>query len=192
MRKALIVFAGGFCGTLARYLLAAPLLSLARLGLPGARALPYDILFINLAGALAIGLLYGLFDRAVLASPAIRLALGTGFLGGFTTFSTFAYGGERLLNSGAWATGLLYLCGTLLVGVALAWLGYSAAGLLAGSAAPSGWHGTQARHARRSAGLAAEMLRRESEASDEDVSRWLGGRDHDRGEVGRRIPGEVR
>jgi CrcB protein len=131
MRKAILVLAGGFCGTLLRYLLAAPVLSLARLGLPGAGgSFPYDVLAINLAGAFAIGLLYGLSDRGAIASPDVRLALGTGFLGAFTTFSTLAYGGDKLLLAGAWMLGLLYLGGSLLLGIVLARAGYFCAGAL--------------------------------------------------------------
>src|SRR5579863_6577161 len=100
MRRVVLVFAGGFCGTLARYLLSAPLLALARLWLPGGASFPYDILTINVTGALALGLLFGLVERGSRVSPDVRLTVGTGFLGAYTTFSSFVVGGDILLRGG--------------------------------------------------------------------------------------------
>jgi CrcB protein len=128
MRRLLLVFAGGFCGTLARYLLSAPLLALAPIWFPGVQAgIPYDIFLINCSGALALGLLSGLAEGSAAISPELRLTFGTGFLGAYTTLSTFAYGGEQLLSSGATLPGTLYLGGTLALGIACAWLGYALA-----------------------------------------------------------------
>jgi CrcB protein len=129
MRKIAFVFVGGFCGTLARYLLSAPLQALAS-GLPlGARgALPYDILVINLTGAATMGLLYGLVERGAAIPPEARLALGTGFLGAYTTFSSLAYGGDQLLASGAVVAGIVYLAGSVILGSASARAGYLIAG----------------------------------------------------------------
>ena len=128
MRKVALVCAGGFCGTLARYLLMAPLLGLARTLFPaGPGTFPYDILVINLSGAFALGILYGLVERGAALPPDARLAVGTGFLGAYTTFSTFVYGGDKLLMSGAFVAGLLYLCGSMALGVVCAWAGRIAA-----------------------------------------------------------------
>lgn len=183
MRKAILVLAGGFCGTLARYLLGAPLLALADRALPGARGgFPFDILTINLAGAFAIGLLYGLSDRGAIASPAVRLALGTGFLGAFTTFSTLAYGGDQLLLAGVWLSGALYLGGSLLLGFALARAGYGLAGALTRQPArvvvrgdgATGANSAGAR-ARRPAWVAAVWRDHELSSSDQDMARWTDG-----------------
>lgn len=131
VRKLALVLAGGFCGTLARYYLAAPLLALAALALPGAGGgFPFDIFAINLSGAFALGLLYGLAERGARVSPDVRLALGTGFLGAYTTFSTFTVGGDRLLIGGAWMLGVVYLAGSVALGVGCAHLGHVAAGAL--------------------------------------------------------------
>lgn len=128
MRKVALVLAGGFCGTLARYLFAAPVLAMAALVLPGARSgFPYGIFAINLSGALAMGLLYGLVESSAPISPDARLALGTGFLGAYTTFSTFVYGGEQLLGAGQYAVGLTYLAGSLVLGVFCARAGHALA-----------------------------------------------------------------
>lgn len=131
MRRIALVFAGGFCGTLARYFLSAPLLLVAASSLPGARAsFPFDILAINLSGAFALGLLYGLVERGGRVSQDVRLFLGTGFLGAYTTFSSLAYGGDRLVASGAGALAVAYWVGSIALGIATARLGVSSAGLL--------------------------------------------------------------
>jgi fluoride exporter len=134
MRKVAFVLAGGFCGTLARYLLAAPLMTLASRALPRTYAgVPYDVLAINLCGALAMGVLYGLVEHGLPFASDLRLALGTGFLGAFTTFSSLAYGGDRLLASGAFAAGSAYLLGSMILGILCAHAGYIAAHRLATS-----------------------------------------------------------
>lgn len=134
MRHYALVLAGGFCGAVTRYLLAAPLLALAAT-LPGARAsFPYDILLINLSGAFAIGALYGAFERGANISPDTRLLLGTGFLGAYTTFSSFMVGADTLLREGRTLAALAYLVGAMVAGVALAWAGDLTAGALVGAA----------------------------------------------------------
>ncbi|GEM_PF-226265 len=129
MRKLAYVAAGGFCGALARWLLAAPLLALAgRLALPGAGSgFPYDVLAINLTGALALGLIYGLVELGAHVPHGVRLLIGTGFLGAYTTFSSYVYGGEQLLASNRpslMLMGMLYLVGSLALGVFCAQCGY--------------------------------------------------------------------
>lgn len=125
MRRLALVFAGGFCGTLARYLLAPPLLAFALHTLPGAAdGFPYDIFFINLTGAIALGLLYGLSDRGLPVSADARLLLGTGFLGGYTTFSSYEVGGAKLLTAHAPAVATAYLVGSIVLGVACARMGF--------------------------------------------------------------------
>lgn len=128
IRKLLLVLAGGFCGAVTRYLLAKPLLALAG-ALPGAHAgFPYDTLLINLTGAFLIGLLFGAFEHGAPISPDLRLALGTGFLGAYTTFSSFVVGAASELRHGQTFTALLYLCGAMAGGVLLAFVGFTLAG----------------------------------------------------------------
>lgn len=128
LRKLSLVLAGGFCGAMTRYALAKPLLTLGST-LHGASAgFPYDILLINLSGAFLIGLLYGAFEHGAPLSLDTRLALGTGFLGAFTTFSSFTVGVASLLRDGQALTALLYLGGAMVAGVALAYAGFALAG----------------------------------------------------------------
>lgn len=130
-RNIALVFAGGFCGTLARALLAAPITALTLTLFPhAARAYPWDIFAINLSGALALGLLYGLCERGVAIPHDFRLAAGPGFLGAFTTFSSFIVGGDLLARSGQPALAAVYLVASMGMGVGCAWVGYNVAGTL--------------------------------------------------------------
>jgi CrcB protein len=80
--------------------------------------LPFGILVVNLSGAFALGVLTGAGASAQLA----RL-LGTGLLGGYTTFSAWMLGGDRLARRGRAGRALGYLMASLLGGLALVWLG---------------------------------------------------------------------
>jgi CrcB protein len=129
-RKLLLVLAGGFCGAVIRYLLAQPLLALAA-ALPGAHTgFPYDTLLINLSGAFVIGLLFGAFEHGAPIAPDVRLTLGTGFLGAYTTFSSFMVGAATLLRHGQFPAALLYLVGAMAGGVTLAFAGFTLAGVI--------------------------------------------------------------
>lgn len=129
MRKLALTFAGGFCGATTRYALSAPLLALTAWATGARLAFPYDILLINLSGAFLLGGLYGLFEHGAPLAPDVRLTLGTGFLGAFTTFSSFAVGGDQLLEHGEALAGALYILGSMAGGVALAFAGFRLAGL---------------------------------------------------------------
>ena len=131
MRNIALVFAGGFCGSLARALLAAPINALALTIFPHASAqFPWDIFTINLSGSLALGLLYGLCERGVAIPHDVRVAAGPGFLGAFTTFSAYIVGGETLARTGLPALAAFYLIASMAMGVGCAWAGYNAAGTL--------------------------------------------------------------
>lgn len=130
IRKLILVLAGGFVGTIVRFLLSKPLLSLAT-ALPGAHAgFPYDILLINLSGAFVIGLLFGAFEHGAPISSDARLFLGTGFLGAYTTFSSFMVGTASMLRQGQSVVALLYLAGAMAAGVTLAMAGFLLSGVL--------------------------------------------------------------
>ncbi|MGW1072722.1 fluoride efflux transporter FluC [Streptomyces sp. NPDC002537] len=113
------VSAGGGIGAAARY--GAGLLWPAAHG-----AFPWTTFLVNTAGCALIGAL--LVVIADLAAPhrLLRPFLGTGVLGGFTTFSTYAVDVRRLVADGHTATALAYLAGTLLAALAAVW---AAAGL---------------------------------------------------------------
>ncbi|RAQ97832.1 fluoride efflux transporter CrcB [Thermogemmatispora tikiterensis] len=87
-----------------------------------ATAFPLGTLVINLTGAFAIGLVFGLAAAHVI-STALQGVLATGFLGGYTTFSTMSWEGVELLRGGSSWLGLLYLIGSVLLGLLAAALG---------------------------------------------------------------------
>ena len=112
-RRFLAVFGGGFLGTIARYLLSA--LIQAGLG----KGWPYDILLINLTGAFLLAFITSLADATFLIGPTRRLFINVGFLGAYTTFSSFSLGADLLLRGNQWLPGLLYLLISL-IGAVLA------------------------------------------------------------------------
>jgi CrcB protein len=120
-----LVFAGGVLGALSRWALG--------VALPAPGGWPLPTLLINLAGALALGaLLESLARRGpdVGVRRLVRLTAGTGFLGAFTTYSTLAVDGARLLAGGRAADGAWYLALSLLGGAAATLLGVAGAAWL--------------------------------------------------------------
>jgi CrcB protein len=83
-----------------------------------ARAFPYGTLTVNLTGTLALGVLVG----AAVRGDALSL-VGTGFLGAYTTFSTWTLESHRLAEDGEMRVSLLNLTLSLTLGLAFAWLG---------------------------------------------------------------------
>jgi fluoride exporter len=114
VRKRWLTVAGGFCGALTRYLLGAPLLALAAALPLSTEAFPYDTLAINLSGALLLGALIGLVEHDAPVAPDMRLTVGTGFLGAYTTFSSFMVGADTLVIQGHPLAAVLYVCCTWL------------------------------------------------------------------------------
>ena len=119
-----LVAAGGCAGTLVR-----AALERAWPASPG--HLPVTTLALNVVGALALGLLLGALGGG---RPRLRLALGTGVLGGLTTHSTFILESHRLLTSsgdgGHPVLGAAYLVGSMVAGLVAAGLGLWLAGRL--------------------------------------------------------------
>jgi CrcB protein len=123
LRPALIglVLLGGTLGTAAREGLV--------LSAPSLGSFPLPVLLINVTGAFALGvLLEGFVDARADRARNIRLFAGTGFLGGFTTYSALAMGTDLLVRAGDVATGILYGGGTVLLGLAAAGSGVAVAG----------------------------------------------------------------
>ena len=106
----------GATGALARYLLGRFIAERVR------SQIPLGTWLINVSGAFLIGLIAGLVGHRVI-SPALQLVLATGFLGGYTTFSTMQWEGTQLIRTGSVAYSLLYLAGTYALGIPLAALG---------------------------------------------------------------------
>ncbi|HUX36586.1 MAG TPA: fluoride efflux transporter CrcB [Rectinemataceae bacterium] len=118
-----LVLAGGGVGSLARYLVS---LSAGRLF---GDSFAWGTMIVNLLGCLLIGFVVGLLDRSVLPR-AMRLLLVTGFLGGFTTFSSFALESVRMFMAGSPGKGALNLGINVVAGFALTIAGLFAASRL--------------------------------------------------------------
>jgi CrcB protein len=111
MQNLLPVLFGGALGAGARHLVGVFLL--ARLG-PG---FPWWTLTVNVAGGFLMGLLAGVLARTG-ASESLRLLLGVGVLGGFTTFSAFSLETWRMVEGGQFAIALGYAGASVLGSVA--------------------------------------------------------------------------
>jgi CrcB protein len=80
---------------------------------------PFATLFINLSGAFLIGVVVELTQtRAAQIPPLVRIGLASGFLGGYTTFSSFAYEMLALGTERTWSLSALYGLGSVVFGVA--------------------------------------------------------------------------
>ncbi|MFN3478928.1 MAG: fluoride efflux transporter CrcB [Thermodesulfovibrionales bacterium] len=91
-----IVGIGGFFGAITRYSLG------LWIGQKWGRIFPLGTFFINVSGSFFIGLLMSLFTERFIINPQWRLLLVVGFLGAYTTFSTFEYETGRLVKDGEW------------------------------------------------------------------------------------------
>ncbi len=111
-RHAALVFAGGAAGTVLRALALAP---------DGPAAEPLVVAVINVVGAFALGLFNGALARRTETARVrrMRLLIGTGVLGGFTTYSTFAVLAAHHLTIGV----IVLTLGTVVVGTLAAWAG---------------------------------------------------------------------
>lgn len=127
MKGILLVGLGGFAGSVARYKLGGWVLHLT-----AQERFPWSTFAINVAGCLLAGVLAGLAEEYELFGPDTRLLVFTGLLGGFTTFSAFGLDALFLLRRGEVGTALLYAGGSVVVGLAAAWIGWRLVALQAG------------------------------------------------------------
>lgn len=92
------------------------------------RSTPWSTLLINVSGSFVLGLLTGLAGANLLPEDW-HLVLGTGFLGGYTTFSTASFETVKLIEERKWGSSLLSGIGTLIFATAASGLGLWAGGL---------------------------------------------------------------
>ncbi|WP_114167142.1 fluoride efflux transporter CrcB [Exiguobacterium sp. TNDT2] len=85
---------------------------------------PLGTLVINLMGSFILGWLTHFLFRSGRLSPTVVTALGTGFIGSFTTFSTFSVETIQLLEAGALGSALFYVTLSLGLGLLSSWLGF--------------------------------------------------------------------
>ncbi len=115
------IAAGGALGAMARHGV-----SLTATRLLGER-FPWGTFAANALGSFVLGVLLQWFLQREVGSPGMRLMFTTGFLGAFTTFSTYSVQSVRLFEEGELGLGLANVLGNVVVGLGLAALGISAA-----------------------------------------------------------------
>lgn len=119
------VSVGGAAGALGRYGLG--------LAFPHASGtFPWATFAVNVSGCLLIGALIVLVTEWRPAPPLVRPLLGTGVLGGYTTFSTYAVDAHEMLGAGRVAAAAAYVVGTLVAALIATWLGMRLARTTAG------------------------------------------------------------
>jgi len=117
MTQILAIAAGGSIGAVMRYLVSTGVYSY--LG----RGFPYGTLVVNVLGSLLMGLLYELFLQRLAMSAELRAVLLVGFLGAFTTFSTFSIETINLIEQGYLLKAVGNILASVILCVLAAWLG---------------------------------------------------------------------
>jgi len=118
MHKLVWIAVGGLLGTLCRYALSAWVDGRAQ------SPFPYGTLVVNLAGCFAAGFLFPLLEHATVP-PELRLAVFSGFLGGFTTFSAYGLQTVVLAGGGMLSMSALNVLVSNVAGLAMVWIGGS-------------------------------------------------------------------
>ncbi|MDP3560101.1 MAG: fluoride efflux transporter CrcB [Legionellaceae bacterium] len=118
MNHLILIFLGAGCGGVSRY------------GVSNAvywflgRQFPFGTLVVNASGSFLMGLLFTLiFERLDGIGPQLRSLLLIGFLGGYTTFSSFSIETLNLLENGGWFSALLNIVLSVFLCISLTWLG---------------------------------------------------------------------
>ncbi len=125
MLKYLLIATGGALGSIARYWVGSMVG-----GRMGTR-FPYGTLVINITACVIIGFSLTYFSRRVELSPAWRYLIPVGFVGAYSTFSTYEWETLSTMRSGAFALAALYAVGSLVLGLAAVWLGSALAEAIA-------------------------------------------------------------
>ncbi|MGA7887361.1 MAG: fluoride efflux transporter CrcB [Acidobacteriaceae bacterium] len=117
MQKYLYIAAGGALGALARYWV-----GLAVAGRMGTR-FPYGTFVINMSACVILGFSLTFLSRRAGLNPAWRYLIPVGFVGAYSTFSTYEWETLAELRSGAFSLAALYAFSSLILGLAAVWCG---------------------------------------------------------------------
>ncbi len=125
MQKYLLTGIGGFLGAIARLWVGTEIAD--RFG----TQFPYGTFVINMTGCFIIGVALTVLNERLNVNPAWRYLLPIGFVGAYTTFSSFEYETFTSFQSGGWQTPILYVTLSVFVGFACVWVGVAIGKLMA-------------------------------------------------------------
>ena len=115
---------GGALGAIARYQVAALVQARVPVGFP------YGTFVVNVTGCLVMGFVTPLLTDRLVVHPNLRYLIPIGFIGAYTTFSTFELETFRAVSEGAWPIAAANVIGSCAAGYAALWAGFVAARLL--------------------------------------------------------------
>jgi CrcB protein len=124
LQKYLLIAVGGALGSVARFWVGSTISG--RIG----TKFPYGTFVINITACVIIGFTLTYMGKRAGLNPAWRYLIPVGFIGAYSTFSTYEWETLSTLRSGAFAMGALYAVGSLILGLAAVWAGAVAADLL--------------------------------------------------------------
>ena len=124
LTKYLYIALGGAAGSISRYWLSGAAQRLA------GSAFPFGTFAVNLLGCLLFGAVWGFFENRLLPGSEVRLLVLTGFMGAFTTFSTYMFETAELVKFGQMALAAANVVGQSLAGLALVLCGIALGRLL--------------------------------------------------------------
>ncbi len=124
IKQILLVGAGGFIGSIARFFV-------SRIDIHYYFfSVPVGTLIVNVLGSLVIGFLVGISEKGTVLTADMRLLLMVGLCGGFTTFSTFTSENLALMHSGQYVSVIIYTGLSIFLGFLAVYLGYVSSNLL--------------------------------------------------------------
>ena len=124
MQKYLMIAVGGALGSVARYWVGSTIS-----GRMGAR-FPYGTMVINMTACVVLGFTLTYFGKRADLNPAWRFLVPIGFIGAYSTFSTYEWETLSTMRSGAFMLAGLYAIGSMVLGLAATWCGTALANLL--------------------------------------------------------------
>ena len=119
MNLFIAIFVGGGCGALSRYLIIDQINKLS------SNSFPYGTILVNVLGAFLIGIIYYLLISKIIINEQLKLFITIGFLGGFTTFSSFNLDFFKLIESGSIFLAIIYALSSFLITIVAFYIGYS-------------------------------------------------------------------
>jgi fluoride exporter len=114
LKTALLIGLGGFLGSLLRYGFNVLCKSFA---------LPVSTFLVNIIGCLIIGFIVAIASKNAM-SDDLKFFITTGFCGGFTTFSAFAFENQKMIAEGNYITALGYIGISLILGIVMVYIGF--------------------------------------------------------------------